>query len=95
MPTFAHTETSCALDPQINDDAAGYAKRFGDTSSKWTIEQVPDGTQHGAKSDGHGGWVNPVVVMPAPVPLPPATTKQQLLDWLAAGQALANQLPDK
>lgn len=69
MPTFAHTETGEVLDPIVDADEASYRARFNaDAVSRWTIVEVADGTQHGARPDGQGGWVNPTPVVIAPQP---------------------------
>lgn len=92
MKTFAHVETGCALEPHPADDDGAYLKSFpGVDTSDWTVTGVPDDTQHGAKSDGQGGWVNPPAPKPPPAPQP--TTKQQILTQIAVLQGLANQLP--
>lgn len=60
MKTFAHTESGQAVDPAPATDAAEYISRFStEITASWSVEEVPNGTQHGATPDGQGGWINP------------------------------------
>lgn len=94
MPKFAHIEPGFALDPHESDSAEAYLKRFtADSTKEWLVVEVPNGTEHGAKDSGGGTFTNPAPV-PAPVPAPesPSTTKQQILDQIAALNLLADKL---
>lgn len=63
MTTFAHTETGQALDPATANDSAEYAARFNaEAMIGWEIAQVPDGTRHGARSNGDGTYTSPATV---------------------------------
>lgn len=93
MKYFAHIEEGPALEPQPADSPDLYIKYVGggrDTSA-WKVESVPDDTQHGAKPDGQGGWVNPKPTQPDP-PVQD-TTKQQILDQIGVLNKLADSLP--
>lgn len=84
MTTFAHIETGQALDPWENTTEGDYCARFpGIDTSGWDVSEVPDGTQHGAKSDGNGGWINPAEPSPPPSP-PKALTKAEFQALYAA-----------
>lgn len=98
MTTFAHVETGFALDPQPAPDEQSYRNYFRpaapqpgdiDITKGWNVQQVPDGTQQGAASDGQGGWVNP----PPPVhaqPQPIQMTGVAFHDYCATVLATVN-----
>lgn len=101
---FAHIEAAVALDLQPGDDVAHYLKRFpGIDTRQWDVQEMLDGVQPGAKTDGAGVWYNPdgssvakdgTITTPIviPTPTPPATTKQEILDILTLLNAAAAKL---
>lgn len=65
MTLFAHIETGQALDPWNNDTQGEYLDRFsGVNTDGWVIAEVPDGTCHGAKSNGDGTYTNQIAPTP-------------------------------
>lgn len=85
MTTFAHIETGQALDPReaVSWDAY-YDVSQPTLRDRWDITAVPDGTEHGATSDGNGGWVNPVKPTPPVVSAFVALDKTAFLAMYAA-----------
>ncbi len=48
------------MEPQPAADAAGYLALFPRiNTSGWQVQAVAASVQHGAASDGSGGWINP------------------------------------
>ncbi len=100
MTTYAEVVDGIAANPVPGDPKDYFPEEWLAKNPPFQI--VPDGTQHGAKDDGAGGWNNPDgshvakdgTFTPAQKPQPkPATTKQQILDQIAILTGLANQLP--
>ena len=85
MTIFAHTESGKALQPLENASADEYLSRFTpDVTEGWVVTQVPDGTEHGATPDGHGGWINPSPpAPPQPIPGSKALNKTEFLKLFA------------
>lgn len=86
MTTYARIVNGIVLDVVITPPAL--AERFApDWLAAQTFVVVPDGTEHGAISNGDGTYTNPPVVPPPtpPQPLPDAiTVLQQQVAALAA-----------
>lgn len=95
MKYFAHTETNVALEPQPANDAYFYVKIVGggrDTSA-WKVEEVPEGTKHGAVSDGNGGWNNPMPASENPHdPIPKDLSGGDFHDYCATALGAANNV---
>lgn len=90
MSTFARVVDGHASDVQVCADKQEILKRYPfEQIEEWggldAFIQVPDGTEHGAKSDGNGGWVNPTHPTPTPQPVP--LTKEQFESLYAANGA--------
>lgn len=63
---FAHIETGFAIDVIEASSQQSYEKLFaGDLVQKWTVVSVPNGTPHGAKSNGDGTYTNPSTAVPS------------------------------
>lgn len=98
MKTFARVVDGVALDCQVAADSAELATRFHpEWLAKNPFTLVPDWTLHGATSDGHGGWINPVQLDTSPKPNTPnnpyfGKTPLMVKDFYAlVGQVLPGQ----
>ncbi len=92
MSTFARIVDGVALDCQVADDASELAARFHpEWLARNPFTQVPDGTAHGAVSDGHGGWINPPPA-PVPAPLEPQPVTDPIAELKASIKAIADVL---